>query len=347
MTTLELLHKAVRKTMQAEEYSGIDADYKTWNWIQGVGMYGLMKSYQLTAEEDCFDYVHDWVRFHLKKGLPEININTTIPMTSVLELYKKTGIPEYRSLCKKYADYCMAEAPRTSEGALEHTVLGYKWNEQIWADTLFMGALFLAQWGSFAREDLYLKEACRQMRLHYKYLTDSATGLMFHGYNCLEKNHMSGVRWGRANGWALISAVEILEAMPPYFTERQDIINNLKKHLDALIPFQHKSGLWSTVMDQADSAEELTVTCCVYYSLSIGIAKGYLDGSYKNIAGKARGGILNNISDRGQFLRTSGPTPVMASVEEYNNIPSSLSYYGQGLGIMALCADRLSGGKDV
>lgn len=94
-------------------------------------------------------------------------------------------------MCKQYADYCIAEAPRTNEGAFEHTVLANKWKQQIWADTLFMGALFLAKWGAFVKEDHYIKEAARQMQLHYKYLIDPEDGLMYHGYDCVAVNHMS------------------------------------------------------------------------------------------------------------------------------------------------------------
>ena len=38
----------------------------------------------------------------------------------------------------------------------------------------------------------------------------------------------------------------------------------------------------------------------------------------------------------GEALGTSAGTPVMASVEEYGRIPCAMSYYGQGLMLMAL-----------
>lgn len=327
----------VNKTIEAE-MTGYHAGYDMWNWIQGVGVVAILKAYGKNGEEVYYEFVKKWVDYHLESGLPEININTTIPMLAVLEIYKKTGDPKYRALCKQYADHCMAEAPRTNEGAFEHTVLANKWKQQIWADTLFMGAHFLAKWGDFVGEDLYIKEAARQMILHIKYLVDPEDGLMYHGYDCIADDHMSGVKWGRANGWHFLSAIEILEVMPAYFEEKPLIIANMKAHVDAMLKYQQPSGLWCTVVDDADTYEEMTVTCCVHYGLAMGIAKGYLDEGYLEVAIKAFSAIEAHISDDGQFMKTSGPTPVLDSAKDYDEVPCTLSYYGQGIGIMSLLA---------
>lgn len=344
MSTKVILDRVVKKTIEAE-MTGYHAGYDMWNWIQGVGMVAILKAYDITGELDYYTFASDWVEHHLDAGLPEININTTVPMLAVLRMYEKTGNPKYKSLCKRYADFCIAEAPRTNEGAFEHTVLANKWKDQIWADTLFMGAVFLAKWGAFVNEDLYIKEAARQMSIHYKYLIDESTGLFFHGYDCNAKDHLSGIKWGRANGWHFLSAIEILDVMPEYFEEKNQIIKNMKSHLDSMLKFQMPSGLWCTVVDDKETYEELTVTCCVHYGLAMGIANGYLGKEYLDSCDSAFSAIEKCISEDGQFLKTSGPTPVLSSGKEYNEVPCTLSYYGQGIGIMSVIAQQILMGK--
>ncbi len=330
-----LLIKVADKTIE-HQYRDTDMNYHIWDWQEGVGMYGLMKAWEVTGESRYLNFVKEWVDYHIGKGLPPKKINTVIPFTSVLELYKATGHKPYRWLCEDTARFCMCQAKRANEGALEHTVLATDFESQIWADTLFMGAIFLARWGQFTGEEMYIYEAIRQLDLHYKYLTDPSNGLMFHAYNCKLRNHMSAVHWGRANGWAVLSSVEILDMIPEYMNEKELVLDHLNKHVKAMMKYCDEKGLWHTVIDCPETYLETTVGAALYSGIQRGIRAGYVPGDYSDKCSLILEGLVQNIARDGQVLNTSGGTPVMDSVEAYNKIPCVMSYYGQGLTLMAL-----------
>lgn len=337
MDAIELLKKTVGWTI-AERYSSVDMNYHVWDWHQGVALYGLRKAYDVTGDELSLVFLREYAEYHLARGLGPRTINTTIPVVALLDLYTMTGDYRYAAVCRDRADYCMAEAPRTASGALAHTVIGKDFSSQIWADTLFMGALFLARWGSFTGETLYQKEAARQLLLHYKYLRDSRTGLLFHGYDDETRSHLSSVCWGRANGWGIISSVDILESLPLYFPERIQIIQNLEGHLHALSADQAPSGHWHTVLDHPETYEESTVAACLSYGIRKGIRLGFVDTRFKRMGEAAHRALVRSIGDEGRLLGASGGTPIMDSVEAYGGIPTVPSYYAQGLALMALAA---------
>jgi unsaturated rhamnogalacturonyl hydrolase len=337
MDMKQLLVSVADKTIE-HQYRETDMNYHIWDWQEGVGMYGLMKTCEVTGDSRYLNFVKEWVDYHIDKGLPKKSINTVIPFTSVLELYKATGHKPYRWLCEETAHFCMCQAKRANEGVLEHTVLAAEFESQIWADTLFMGTVFLARWGKFTGEDMYIYEAIRQLNLHYKYLTDPSNGLMFHAYNCKLRSHMSAIHWGRANGWAVLSSVEILDMIPDYIIEKEIAVDNLNKHVAAIMKYCNENGMWHTVLDRPETNPETTVGAALYSGVFRGIHAGYLSGCFLEQCSMALQGLIKNIGPDGQVLNASGGTPVMNSAEAYNNIPCVMSYYGQGLALMALSA---------
>ena len=324
----------------AEKYKRIDMRYDSFDWQNGVGMFGITEAYKILKDEKYMQYIKEWMDYHISKGLPDTSVNATIPYYSMLQIYKKYGDPQYRELCERVAKFIMSQGRRCDEGALEHTVnsIGddnWKFSSQIWADTTFMAGIFLAEWGKFTNDLMYSMEAARQIILHYKYLTDAETGLMFHAYSCFERNHISEVRWGRANGWGVISSVEILERLPLHIKERDIIMQNLQKHIDCLKKYQD-NGSWHTVLDEFNTYKETTAVCAFYYGIKKALRCGYITGDFNDLLISAEEYIKNNISADGEALNTSAGTPVMANVEEYNKIPCAMSYYSQGLMMLAL-----------
>lgn len=335
MTNISLMKKVADKTM-AKKYETADMKYNLWDWQEGVGMYGLFKAYQYTNELKYLNFLKEWIEDIKGQALNNKTINTMAPLLTVLELYKLSGQPDYKMVCSQYADYCMSEAPRTEGGVLAHTVIGKSFSNQIWADTLFMGALFLAKWGNFCGKTLYLKEAARQLLNHYKYLMNKETGLLFHGYDTDKRDHLSAVYWGRANGWGILSSVEILSLLPEYFQERDEIIRNLKYHVEAVFKYQDRQGGWHTVLNDPTTYHETTSVACFYAGIRKGLDKGYINGDYDKKLDQAYHFLREQIQDQGEVVNTSGGTPIMNSAAAYNDIPCVMSYYGQGLTLLAL-----------
>lgn len=154
----------------AEKYNRIDMRYDAFDWQNGVGFFGLLEANRVLKDDRYMQFIKEWVEFHIQKGLPAYTVNSTIPYYAILQLYKKYGDDKYYALCDRAAKYIMAEGLRADEGALEYTVLESRNASQIWADTTFMAGIFLAEWGKFTGNIMYLNEAARQILLHYKYL---------------------------------------------------------------------------------------------------------------------------------------------------------------------------------
>jgi len=333
----EILENVACKTIE-KHYESADMNYFIWDWQQGVGLYGLWKAYERLNDRHICDFIKEYIDFHMQKGLGERTINTTAPFLTMLELYKDTGNTIYFDACEAQAQFCMAEADRTAGGALAHTVIGKKFSSQIWADTLFMGALFLSKWGSLTDNTMYSKEALRQLDLHYRYLTDEKTNLLFHGYDDQTRSHLSGVRWGRANGWAIISTIEMLQSMKEPPSDYEKTVERFVRHIDALLVHMKPDGSWNTVLDNPSSVKETTIGACMCYGLKKGLEHHMLKETYEAVYRQCLEALLADIKSDGEVLHTSGGTPIMESEKAYDEIPSVMSYYGQGLALLALSA---------
>jgi len=332
----EALQKAINFCIN-ENGAEHDLRFDVWDWPQGVGLYGMMRAWEKLGDDDILNFVKKYVDFHLEQSVKLRNVNYTVGYNAVLDLYKIFGTEQYRENCEVIAKHIMSRAKRADEGAFEHTVPDLNFPSQIWADTLFMGALFLARWGQLTEDIMYIEEAARQLILHYKYLRCDKTGLLYHGYNCRNRDFMSGALWGRANGWCVVSSVEILDIIPEHMPERGQIIENLNKHIEAIAKYADKeSGMWHTVLDHPETYLESTAAACFYYGMKAGGEKGYVKGDYTEIMSRALEAVIKCVADDGGITMASGGTPIKETIADYNTIPYELTYYAQGLGILAL-----------
>ena len=86
----------------------------------------------------------------------------------------------------------MHDMKRTKEEGLQHCHAELENNQELWDDTLLMTVLFLAKAGKvFGRQD-YTEEAIYQFLIHVKYLTNTKTGLWYHGWTFEERNNFAG-----------------------------------------------------------------------------------------------------------------------------------------------------------
>lgn len=66
------------------------------------------------------------------------------------------------------------------------------------------------------------------------------------------------------------------------------------------------------------------------------VRQGLLDADYLNAAYLAAEAILLKIKPSGEVMGVSGGTPIMPSIEAYNEIACYPTLYGQGLVLMLL-----------
>lgn len=327
---MDYLEKLCKRITERE-----DNLMQTWQWQQGVALFALSEVYHKKGDRSYLDYIKKWTDEQLKKENPGRSINTTAPCLSILELYKETDNEKYGELLEDFAQWCMARARRSERGIYEHSCTENFYDNQIWADTLFMGCLFLAKYSIFTENKMYMYEALRQYVLHYEFLKAPGSNLIIHGYYGNERIQ-KGVIWGRGNGWFAVGSAIMLAIADDTFADYNKIKENFVEYIEELITFQNPDGSWNTVINEKDSYSEMTATASFAYAINEGIRLGVLDKKYTENVQMAYQALISNISDDGTMMKASGGTCIMATKEEYNAIECVYSPFGQGLAILAL-----------
>jgi unsaturated rhamnogalacturonyl hydrolase len=219
-------------------------------------------------------------------------------------------------------------------GAFQH---GGNLTEEIWADTIFMVVLFLSRLARLTGNLDIAREAANQLLLHLQYLQDPETGVLFHGYFCQHKNHQSAARWTRGNAWITVGTPLILDEIQNMLTVPEEIITRWKRLVDGLIRYQAPNGLWHTVMDYPDFYQETSGSAGIACGILKGIHRGLIPASpYINHVEKTITGVLGKVTPDGMVDGVSGGTPIMKTIDEYNQLSRYPTLYGQGLSLMLL-----------
>ena len=345
-----LLRKVAEYTLaQAHAYTDDTANTKDlkrwhrWDWSIGVGLYGVLKANKILQDEQIYQSVKDWIDARLDK-IPSICVNTCGVMPAVLEIAEKYGFDAYEEVINTFDDYVMHKAIKTPCGAIAHSVIGSELPGEIWADTLFMCALYMAKRGKMLNNVDMLAEAGKQLYLHVEKLFHADKGLFYHGYDDINGKEM-GTLWGRGNAWVTVATVEIFDTIGAEFSSdaaqiKQDVLKKVSTQLDALLTYQLPNGMWATVIDHPnDTYEESSITAGTVYGVLRGCELGYFDAKHVPMAQKAVGALNANINADGGVEKGSTGTPIKADVAAYNEIHYFVTPFTQGLALMALCAE--------
>jgi len=323
---LKIMDAMVKKTMQMD---------LRWDWPCGVAYYGVSTAIGATGREDYLNLLRARIDEYMGLGLPPHNVNACAMGHCLITLYEETQDEKYLAAAQEKLNYLCNDALRFADKVLQHTVSSKNdFPEQAWADTLFMAALFMLRMGVIQKDEKLIYDALNQYYWHIEYLQDAATGLWYHGYNHLHRNHMSGFFWARANAWAAYTMSVVGRTLPEAYLYPQfmDVNCSLRDQLSALKDLQTENGLWRTVLVDEESYEEL--------SASAGIAAAMLASGnplHTTYVQKALKGILANITEDGRLLNVSGGTAIMRDLEGYRQISRKwVQGWGQGLGLAFL-----------
>lgn len=316
-----VIDKIVKRTMKMD---------LTWDWPCGVAYYGISEAYELTKNEEYLNLLKDRVDEYIELGLPNWTVNTCAMGHCLITLFEATGEEKYWDIVMSKIDYIRNHALRFADSVLQHTVsIKNDFPEQAWADTLFMAGFFLLRVGIRLDDNDLIEDALNQYYWHIKYLQDPVTGLWYHGYNNINKDHMSGFYWGRANAWATYTMSQVGKRLPEcyLYPKYMDIWGSLDEQLASIKLLQTDNGLWRTILDDEESYEEV--------SASAGIAAAMVTKAnplHTKYMNKAIKGILANISEDGKVLNVSGGTAVMNDRDGYRKITTDwIQGWGQGL----------------
>ncbi|CAK7221641.1 hypothetical protein SEUCBS140593_004634 [Sporothrix eucalyptigena] len=316
-------------------------DTKGWNdWY-----------YELTGEPKYLAIIETWFCERFAAGGTTKNINTMAVFLTLAYVYERTGNETYRPWLDSWAEWTYHDLPRTRYGGFQHLTYLEVNKDQLWDDTLMMTVMPLAKIGLVLNRPHYIAEAKRQFLLHVQYLFDRQSGLFFHGWQFTEVNAQSAsyvaghnfanARWARGNSWVTMVIPEFLDLLQ-IDVQTDPIGMVLREVLDAqctaLARLQDPSGLWRTLLDVSiddGSYLEASATAGFAYGMLKARRKRYLTGSIDS-AVLAIKGVLENVDDRGELLKTSFGTGMGHDLQHYKDIPITSMPYGQAMAIMAL-----------
>ena len=283
-----------------------------WSYVMGIELEAMLDTYLKYGGDDIRKYCQLYTDTMINtKGeirtykLEDYNLDQIRTGHFVARMYEK--YPEAKNLAAmKTLMKQLDKQPRTKEGVYWHKAI---YAYQVWLDGIFMGLPYRCLTARMLlkpkKAQRIYDDAVNQISKTYERTLDPKTGLNRHAWDethemfwADKETGLSQHCWGRAQGWYTMALIELLDAMPEDYERRGEVIELLRKDLDAVIKWQDKeTGLWYQVMDQPGRKGnylESTCSSMFAYVLMKATNKGYLGDKYFLAGKKAYQGILKN-----------------------------------------------------
>ncbi len=174
----------------------------------------------------------------------------------------------------------------------------------VWLDDMYMGIPTIAYAGIYFNDPKYFDEAATMYKNFVKRMWVPEKRIYRHGY-VEGLAQQPTYHWARANGWALLTTVELLDMLPENHPDRPFILNQLQEHVAGLCALQSSEGFWHQLLDRNDSYLETSATAIYCYSIAHAIRKGWLEGiTYGGVAQLAWHAISTKITEDGKVAGT-------------------------------------------
>lgn len=236
-------------------------------------------------------------------------------------------------LIDKALDHISNKQYRLSDGTLARN---RPQANTLWLDDLFMGVPALAQMGKLTGDKKYYDDAAKQVLNFAARMFNKEKGVFMHGWVESMTEHPE-FRWARANGWAIMTEVELLEVLPSDHPMRPKILELLKAHAKGLASYQSGTGFWHQLLDREDSYLETSATAIYTYAFARAINRGWIDAkAYAPATLLAWNALTTKINEKGQVEGTCVGTGMAFDPTFYYYRPTSLyAAHGYGPALLA------------
>ncbi len=119
----------------------------------------------------------------------------------------------------------LRDQPRTPEGGFWHKQI---YPDQMWLDGLYMAEPFYAEYALRHGDTAAFTDVAHQFLLAAQHLRDPKTGLFYHAWDSAHSQPWadsatgtSKMFWGRADGWYLMAALDVLDYLPATHPDRE------------------------------------------------------------------------------------------------------------------------------
>ncbi|MFQ9636057.1 MAG: glycoside hydrolase family 105 protein [Eisenbergiella sp.] len=321
-----------------------------WFYAVQVGLHGLMHAAKATGNREHLTYFVDSIQtmadyFEYKDwdkeqfgdptliprawGLPDLDACGTIGV-SLIETYEITGNQRLLPVIHAIGDAVMNHIPRFPDGT-------YFRVKTMWADDLYMSCPFLARLFRLTGDKTYEEQVHLQVEGFRKRLWIEKEQIFSHIY-FPEEEQMSGIPWGRGNGWIAVTLTEILTLLPkenPHWCEE---LRLYQRFMQGILACQDSSGMWHQVLNRPDTYQETSCTAMFLLSIARGINHGWLDAErYLPCIRKAWTAILQYSVDAvGDVYGVCLGSGCAKDAEYYKQLPTKKNDdHGTGIVMMA------------
>lgn len=273
-----------------------------WSYTPGLELKAFLDVYETYGNQAIYDYVFDWYNAIVNEdgsiktySVEKYNVDLICPGRSLFYFYDKTGDEKFRKAIELLKSQLDAH-PRTEAGAFWHKLI---YPHQVWLDGVYMASPFYTEYAvrylEGEEQTKVFDEVITEFEVAAKYTFDPETRLYRHAWDesksmfwCDPQTGQSQHCWGRALGWYMIAAVDVLDYLPEDYAGREKLISLLQT-ICAEIPkwADPESGVWYQVMDQPGrEGNYLEATCSAMFSYTYlkAVRLGYIDESYRQYA---------------------------------------------------------------
>lgn len=334
-------------------------DFRLISYEWGIVYTGMLEAGAVMGDKRFTDYTLSRVNYignivKRYKTYLQKHPGSTTPVRSVLEPHAlddagsmaagmmkamRVGadVTLVRPMVDNYIAYIMNKEFRLSDGTLARN---RPLPNTLWLDDLYMSLPALVQASVLTGDQKYFDEAVKQYELFSKRMFNPERGLYMHGW-VQDMNPHPQFHWARANGWAFLTKIEMLDALPANHPGRKHILDMLNAHAAGLAQRQDKTGFWHQLLDRNDSYLETSATAIYAYCLARAINKGWLDAkAYGPAALLAWNAVSTKVNQQGQVEGTCVGTGMGFDPAFYCYRPVS-SYAAHGYGPVLLAGAEI------
>jgi unsaturated rhamnogalacturonyl hydrolase len=283
-----------------------------WDYTAGLVLLAIDRLARETGDARYAKYVQENMdRFIAPDGsirtydAREHNLDQINQGRLLFPLYARTHDDRYRKAALLLREQ-LREQPRTSEGGFWHKQI---YPNQMWLDGLYMAEPFYAEFARTFGDTAAFSDVARQFLLAARHTRDARTGLFYHAWDAARQQPWADSStgqspnfWGRAVGWYLMAAVDVLDDLPATHPDRAALVAVLRDLADAVAKVQDPvTGLWYQVLDQPSRAGnylEASASSMFVYALAKGVRLGVLDPRFRGVAERGFAGLVTHMVTR-------------------------------------------------
>ena len=298
-------------------------DFRLTSYEWGVTYSAMLRAAETTGDikysdyvKTRFDFLNKWVaavkqKFPLEYIRSKRLFNQPIDphalddagavCASMIKAQRSGLTNNLRPMIDNYIKYVFTKEYRLQDATIARN---RPQKNTLWLDDMYMAIPAIAQMGKLTGEKKYFDDAVNQVKLYAQRMFNKEKGLYMHGWVESMETHPE-FRWARANGWALMAKVELLDVLPENHPGRNFVLQQLKAHVKGLASYQSGTGFWHQLLDREDSYLETSATAIYAYCIAHACNKGWIDPMiYGPMSILAWNAVSTKVNDKGQVEGT-------------------------------------------